>query len=112
MLENPPGFRSTLSPLGKWLQWILLTSIVGNPILALAILILFWWAIDRFTLGILPDPFRIVGRLRRIGLLRRSLSHNPHDLRVRVELADLLVARKKYREATDVLRYNVEHGDE
>jgi predicted Zn-dependent protease len=96
----------------KWIQWLVLTSIVGNPILALLILLVFWWTVDRFTLGILPDPLRIFGRLRRIGRLKRSLAHNPHDRRARVELADLLVARKRWREAAEVLRYNVEQGDE
>lgn len=96
----------------KWIQWLLLTAIVGNPILAFVILIVVWWTLDRFTLGILPDPLRIFGRLRRIAALRRALQHNAHDRRNRVELADLLIARKKHREAAEVLRYNVEQGDE
>jgi predicted Zn-dependent protease len=96
----------------KWIQWLVLTSIVGNPILALLILIVVWWTVDRFTLGILPDPLPIFGRLRRIGRLQRSLAHNPHDRRARVELADLLVARKRWQKAIEVLRYNVEQGDE
>ncbi len=96
----------------KWIQWMLLTAVVGNPILALGILLVFWLAVDRFTLGILPDPLRIAGRFRRIGRLRRSLAHNPHDRRARVELADLLLSRRRHREAAEVLRYNVEQGDE
>lgn len=89
-----------------------LTMLTGNPILSLLILAVFWWGLDRFTLGILPDPFRIAGRFRRIAKLRRTLASNAHDRRARAELADLLLARRRPREAADLLRYNVEQGDD
>lgn len=93
------------------MQWLLLTMLTGSPILSLVILVLVWWALDRFTLGILPDPVRIFGRLSRIRRLRRTLRENPHDRRARVELADLLIARRRHREAAEILRYNVEQND-
>lgn len=94
------------------MQWLLLTMLTGNPILSLLILLVVWWALDRFTLGILPDPVRIFGRLSRIRRLRRVLRENPHDLRARVELADLLIARRRHRDAAEILRYNVEKDDQ
>ncbi len=96
----------------KWIQWILLTAVTGNPIAALVILLVAWWVVDRFTLGILPDPFRFLRRWTRASQLRRTLSVNPNDRRARLELAILLVERRRYRHALDVLKPNLEAGDE
>jgi uncharacterized protein HemY len=40
------------------------------------------------------------------------LLNNPHDRRARAELAEHYVARKKYQKAMDVLRPNLEAGDD
>jgi hypothetical protein len=97
--------------MGKWLQWIVLTALTGNPILAAVIVLAVWWIADRFTLGILPDPFRLVHRWMRAGTLRRQLAVNPNDRRARLELATLLVDRKRHAEALALVKSNVEAGD-
>lgn len=97
--------------MGKWLQWIILTALTGNPILAGVIVILVWWVADRFTLGILPDPFRLTRRWMRAATLRRQLAANPSDRRARLELAILLLERKLYSEALALVKPNVEAGD-
>lgn len=96
----------------KWLQWIILSSLTGNPILSLVILIVLWWTLDRFTLGILPDPFRLTHRFMRGGALRRTLGHNPNDRKARHELATLHVERRQYAQALPLLKANIEAGDE
>jgi tetratricopeptide (TPR) repeat protein len=75
-------------------------------------IVLFWLVVDRFTLGVLPDPYRAIPRWQRIGSLERTLLVNPHDRRARAELAEHYVARKKYQKAMEVLRPNLEAGDE
>jgi tetratricopeptide (TPR) repeat protein len=69
------------------------------------------WLGDRFSFGFLPDPLRWAARRRRAGQLRRALAVNPHDRRARLELADLLLARRP-AEAAALARRNVEAGDE
>ena len=96
----------------KWLQWLLLTAITGNPIVALLILVLAWWLTDRFTLGLLPDPFKFTKRWMRSASLRRTLATNPNDRRARLELSMLLVERRRYAEAVDTLKPNLEAGDD
>ncbi len=96
----------------KWIQWILLTAVTGNPILSLAIVLVAWWLVDRFTLGILPNPFRFLRRWTRAAQLRRTLALNPSDRRARLELAMLLVERRAYKSAIEVLKPNLEAGDE
>src|SRR5918996_1253405 len=97
--------------MGKWLQWIVLTALTGNPILAGVIVLLVWWVADRFTLGILPDPFRFTRRWMRAATLRRQLAANPSDRRARLELAALLLERKRYADALALVKPNVEAGD-
>jgi tetratricopeptide (TPR) repeat protein len=70
-----------------------------------------WLVADRFTLGVLPDPVRWVARLNREWHLQRVLLNNPHDRRSRLELAELLVGRRAFARAVEVLRPNLEQGD-
>jgi Tfp pilus assembly protein PilF len=95
-----------------YFQWIILTAITGSPLGSAAFLLFFWLVVDRFTLGILPDPVRWLMRRRREGQLKRTLLANPSDGRARLELAGLYVDRGAHRQAVDVLRPNLEHGDE
>lgn len=95
-----------------WLQWIVLSALTGSPIGSAIFLLVFWLVVDRFTWGLLPDPFRALGRLQRAARLERTIGANPHDGRARLELAGLLVERGQHRRALDVIRPNVEKGDD
>ncbi|BDG10403.1 tetratricopeptide repeat protein [Anaeromyxobacter paludicola] len=94
--------------LGFWL----LSFVTGNPLLAALLVIVIWWSADRVTFGLLPDPLRHLARFRRRAELRRALEANPHDRRARFELAELLLDQGRPRAAVEVLRPNVEAGDE
>ncbi|MHB8873939.1 MAG: tetratricopeptide repeat protein [Myxococcaceae bacterium] len=98
--------------MSQWLQWIILSSLTGSPVLSAVILIVGWWVVDRFTLGVLPDPVRLVVRFMKVGKLRRLLEHNPHDRKARYDLAELLVGRRQHGAAVEVLRSNLEAGDD
>jgi tetratricopeptide (TPR) repeat protein len=98
--------------MSQWLLWSILSMATGSPITAGVLVLALWWAGDRFTFRVLPDPFRFLGRWRRMGQLRRTLAVNPHDRRARYELAERLLDSGRAREAAEVLRPNVEAGDE
>jgi tetratricopeptide (TPR) repeat protein len=98
--------------MSKWLLWLVLTSITGRPLLSLVLVIAAVWAVDRFTLQVLPSPLRVFGRWRRAGQLERTLMTNTHDRRARFELAELRIGRGKYAEAVTLLKPNLEAGDE
>lgn len=95
-----------------FLQWIVLTALTGSPLGAAAFLLVVWLVVDRFTLGLFPDPVRWVMRRRREASLRRTLLRNPSDRRARLELAELLTDRRAGRQALEVLRPNLERGDD
>lgn len=94
-----------------YFQWIILSALTGSPIGSALFLIVFWLVVDRFTLGLFPDPVRWVMRRRRAAQLERLLLTNPHDGRARLELAGLYVDRRKYARAVELLKPNVEKGD-
>lgn len=95
-----------------WLQWLILSALTGSPIGSAVFLLVFWFAVDRVTLGLFPDPVRWVMRRRRAAQLERTLALNPHDGRARLELAGLYVDRKRYAEAVALLKPNLEKGDD
>lgn len=97
--------------MSNYLVWILLSALTGNPLLSAGVLLLFWFATDRFTLNVLPDPLRLVSRWRRARRLEHALLVNPHDGRARLELAGLYVERGAHHQAVAVLKPNVEKGE-
>lgn len=98
--------------MSKWMLWLILTSITGRPLLSLVLVIGAVWAVDRFTLQVLPSPLRLLARWRRAGQLERTLMTNTHDRRARSELAELRLGRGKYAQAVELLKPNLEAGDE
>ncbi|MCY1074730.1 tetratricopeptide repeat protein [Archangium lansingense] len=96
----------------SWLLWIILSSLTGSPVMAALVVLAVVLVADRYTVGILPSPFRAVGRWQRASKLQRLLQANPHDRRARYELADLWVQRKRYAAAVEVLKPNLEAGDD
>lgn len=98
--------------MSKFFIWYLLARVTGSPILSAIGLLLFYWAIDRYTLGVLPDPFRFINLIRKQWRLETHLQHVPHDRKARTDLAELYLQRKKYAKAVEVLRPNLEAGDD
>lgn len=96
----------------SWLLWMVLSSLTGSPVLSGVLVLAFLWVAERYTVGVLPSPFRALKRWQRASHLERQLQANPHDRRARYELADLWVARRKYAAAAAVLKPNLEAGDE
>jgi len=96
----------------QWMLWGLLSWITGSPLTAGVAVLLLWWLGDRFTFRLFPDPLRFLGRWRRMAQLRDTLGMNPHDRRARFELAERLLEGGRPRRAAEVLRPNIEAGDE
>ena len=96
----------------KWMSWLLLTLLTGSPFVSLLIILGAWLSLDRFTLQILPDPIQGFARTKRAGRLVRTIEHNPHDRRSRRELADIYVQQRRFAKADEMIRFNIEAGDE
>jgi tetratricopeptide (TPR) repeat protein len=87
--------------LGKFILFIFLSRLIGNPIIAVVIIIVFYLAIDRRYYGFVPDPlraYRVAGRIRE---LQRIVAINPHDARSLKELGIFMFERKNYKKALE-----------
>jgi tetratricopeptide (TPR) repeat protein len=98
--------------MSKWMLWMLLTLLTGSPLLSLGLMLVFVFVADHFTWQLLPSPVRLVKRFQRAGHLAGVILTNPHERRARHELADIRVEQKRYAEAVDILKPNLEAGDE
>jgi predicted Zn-dependent protease len=98
--------------MSRYFQWLILTALTGSPVVSILILVVAWFAVDRFTFGLFPDPVRFLTRWQRTWYLQRILGANPHDRRSRLELAELHTGHRRYQAAVDVLKPNLEAGDD
>lgn len=85
--------------MGKLLSFFLLTSLLGSPWAALAILIAIYWALDRSTLRYLPGPWSLTRRFFTRRQLETTLQHNPHDARSELELGRLHLEARRFARA-------------
>ena len=86
-----------------FIGFILLSRLVGNPFLAILILLVIVYFLDRRYVGIFPNVTKPYRRIRQISKLRTTIALNPNDVSAKFELARLLSERKKYSEAKDLL---------
>ncbi len=98
--------------MSKWMLFMFLTLLTGSPLLSLGLMVVFIFAADHFTWQLLPSPVRWLKRFQRAGHLAGVILTNPHERRARHELADIRVAQKRYAEAVDILKPNLEAGDD
>ncbi|WP_186323612.1 tetratricopeptide repeat protein [Paenibacillus xylanexedens] len=87
----------------KFLIFGLLWQIVGNPIVAILILLLILYFLDRRYVGVFPSFMKPLKRLRSISRLRQQIAMNPNEVSSKLDLARLLIERKRYEEAHAIL---------
>lgn len=83
----------------KLLGFSFLYYFFGNPFIAIIVLLLILYVLDRRFIGISPSFIRPLKRMQRISKLKQELDANPHNTSVKQELAHLLIERKQYNEA-------------
>jgi len=89
--------------MGKIIGFVLLWRLLGNPILALLVLFVILYLLDRRFIGLMPSFVKPFKRSRKLSRLRQELSASPHNTSGKLEAARLLIERKKYKEALDYL---------
>ncbi len=89
--------------MGKFLAFPLLWYLIGNPFIALILLLVIFYFLDRRFIGLTPSIFRPFQLSRKASRLRQVLHSNPHDTSAKLDLARILIEKKKYREAAEFL---------
>ena len=89
--------------MGKVIIFFLLYQVLGNPIIAIAIILFIVYLLDRRFVGLFPSITRPFKRLKQISRLKSTIAGSPSDVSSRHELARLQIERKKYKEALTLL---------
>jgi tetratricopeptide (TPR) repeat protein len=89
--------------LAKIFIFLILWRLTGNPFLAVLVLLVILYFIDRRFIGLLPSFTKPFQRNRRLKQLRFELLTHPHNTSGKLEAAWLLIEKKKYREALHYL---------
>lgn len=85
--------------MGKIIIFVLLWRLLGNPILALLVLLAVVYLLDRRFVGLFPSFVKPFKRSRRLARVRQELASNPHNTSGKLEAARLLIDKKRYAEA-------------
>ncbi|WP_322903779.1 hypothetical protein [Paenibacillus campi] len=85
--------------MGKIFIFSLLWWLLGNPFLALIVLLAIIYVLDRRFVGMFPSVVKPLRRMSRMRTLRRQVANSPSDMSSRYELARLLLERRHYGEA-------------
>ncbi|TDF95976.1 tetratricopeptide repeat protein [Paenibacillus piri] len=89
--------------MSKVLLFFLLTWLTGSPIVAIIVLLVIFYVLDRRFIGLTPSIVKPIQRSRKLSRLRQELRLNPHQTSAKLELARLLIEKKQYPEASDLL---------
>ncbi|WP_440118768.1 tetratricopeptide repeat protein [Paenibacillus sp. QZ-Y1] len=87
----------------KFLIFGLLWRIVGNPFVAVLIFLVILYFLDRRYVGVFPSFMKPLKRMRNVSRLRQQLAMNPNEVSSKLDLARLLIERKRYSEAHALL---------
>lgn len=88
-----------------FLLYFLLSSVTGNPLMALVGVILIYTLVDRFYLGFLPDFTKVFRRNHQIKNNLKTLQVNPQNAKAAFSLGVLYFEKKKYEMALKYLEH-------
>lgn len=89
--------------MGKIFGFFILWRLLGNPIIAIIVLLAILYLIDRRFIGLFPSITKPFSRLKKVSKLRNHIALSPNDISSKHDLARLLMERKKYKEALTLL---------
>ncbi|ANS77094.1 hypothetical protein AWM70_04610 [Paenibacillus yonginensis] len=98
--------------MGKLFIFFILWRILGNPLLAILVLLIVVYLLDRRFVGIFPSLTKPFKRRRHITKLRQQIAASPFDVSSKRELARLLIEQKRYREAMRLLDESLAYSEE
>lgn len=89
--------------MSKLLAFGALWWLFGNPFIAVLVLLVILYFLERRYIGLSPSIVRPLKRRSAIAKWRRHIQMSPHDVSAKSELARLLIERKSYAEAREIL---------
>jgi len=90
--------------MSKILLFLGLTWLFGNPFVAIIVLLIVIYVLERRFIGLSPSLVKPLRRRGSISKWRRQLEMSPHDVSAKSELARLLIESGKHAQARDILQ--------
>lgn len=87
--------------LSKFFLFYIFAWLIGNPLIALLVILFIYFIIDRSFLGFIPDPFRALQKSARLRELNKLIAINPHDARSLKELGIIMFDKGNYKKALE-----------
>ncbi|MGZ4164531.1 MAG: tetratricopeptide repeat protein [Tumebacillaceae bacterium] len=82
----------------------LLWGLTGNPIIAILVLLAIVYFVDRRFVGFMPSMIKPFVQRSRMSQLRNTIRLSPHDTSSKLDLARLLIEKKRFEEAAQLLQ--------
>jgi tetratricopeptide (TPR) repeat protein len=98
--------------MSKIFLFFILTYLFGNPFIALLVILLIIYFVDRKFVGLFPNLLKPWQRYRQMRLLKREIELNPHHARNKLDLGNFLLEKKRYRQALPYLQSAAERLDD
>jgi tetratricopeptide (TPR) repeat protein len=95
--------KGSVLQVSKVLIFIFLTWLLGNPFVALIVLLLIVYVLDRRFVGLTPSFLKPLKRMRRLSRLQDELRLSPHHTSTKHEVARIYMEQKKYDAAYELL---------
>ncbi|AEI40078.1 tetratricopeptide repeat protein [Paenibacillus mucilaginosus] len=89
--------------MSKFLLFGLLFWLTGNPFVAILVLLVIFYVLDRRFVGITPSIFKPIQRMRRLSRLKEELRMNPHHTSTKLDIARIYMEQRKYADAKELL---------
>ncbi len=89
--------------MSKFLVFYILMLVTRNPLLALLIVLILYFVLDRRYIGLLPDFSAPLRTRREISRLKREVMLNPHNAEALSDLGRDLVRLHRHREGVEYL---------
>ncbi|RAP28402.1 hypothetical protein C2W64_04836 [Brevibacillus laterosporus] len=89
--------------MGKFFLFSFLFWIFGNPFIALLVILLLIYLLDLRYMRLFPSWFRPIKQSSRLRKIKNDLRLNPHDTSAKLEVARILMEKKRYEEAYQYL---------
>jgi tetratricopeptide (TPR) repeat protein len=89
--------------MSKILLFSLLWWLTGSPFVALLVLLVLLYVLERRYIGLTPSIMKPLQRGRRLSRLKEELRMNPHHTTTKLDIARIYMEQKKYEAARELL---------
>ncbi|WP_240417907.1 tetratricopeptide repeat protein [Paenibacillus periandrae] len=89
--------------MSKIVLFVALTWLTGSPIIAIIVLLIIFYVLERRFIGLSPSILKPIKRARKLSRLRQELRLSPHQTSAKLDVARIFIEQRKYSQAHELL---------